>query len=144
MAAYLPLPHEPDISGVVEALFQAGTTVLLPVLQVDHSLDWGVYQGRADLVAGPAGTWQPRGPLLGPRALGQADVVLVPGVAVDRRGTRLGRGGGSYDRALASLPPTALTAVVLYDEEIVEEVPSEEHDQRVTAALTPSGIVTLS
>jgi 5-formyltetrahydrofolate cyclo-ligase len=72
------------------------------------------------------------------------DVVLAPGLAVDRRGVRLGRGAGYYDRALAAV--RAPVAVLLYDAELVEEdLPAEPHDRPVTAVVTPlRGWVNLS
>jgi 5-formyltetrahydrofolate cyclo-ligase len=69
-------------------------------------------------------------------------VVLVPALAVDRRGRRLGRGGGYYDRTLASLAGPAYA--VVYDDEVVEEVPVEPHDVAVAGALTPSGLVVMT
>ena len=73
-----------------------------------------------------------------------ASVVLVPALAVDRRGVRLGRGGGYYDRSLSLRRPDAHLVAVVRDEEIVEEVPSEAHDVRMTHALTPrQGVVVL-
>ena len=69
-----------------------------------------------------------------------ADVVLVPGLAVSARGERLGRGGGSYDRALRRVPVGTFTCVLLYDAEVGVDVPVEPHDRRVTAAVSPSGI----
>jgi 5-formyltetrahydrofolate cyclo-ligase len=73
-------------------------------------------------------------------AVAGADVVLVPGLAVDANGTRLGRGGGSYDRALGRVPVGTFTCVLLYGNEILPGVPAEPHDRRVRAAATPAGI----
>ncbi|MFB6395191.1 5-formyltetrahydrofolate cyclo-ligase, partial [Polymorphospora sp. 2-325] len=76
----------------------------------------------------------------GPAAVGAADLVVVPAVAVDRRGLRLGRGGGSYDRALARVAPATLTVALLHDGELLDAVPAEEHDRPVHAVITPSGV----
>lgn len=141
VAAYLPLSDEPDVTDVLADLSAAGSTVLLPVLRPDHDLDWALYAGNDTVVPGAAGTRHPLGPLLAPDAITHADVVLVPGLAVDLHGNRLGRGGGSYDRALSRVPPGVLTAVVVYDDEVLPEVPTEAHDQRVGAALTPSAVL---
>jgi 5-formyltetrahydrofolate cyclo-ligase len=91
---------------------------------------------------------QPGGPRLGLDAICAADLVLVPALAVDRRGRRLGRGGGSYDRALARLFGAAgrssgtgsavLICAVIFDEELLDEVPTDVHDQPVGAVLTPT------
>ncbi|MFD0819548.1 5-formyltetrahydrofolate cyclo-ligase, partial [Micromonospora zhanjiangensis] len=72
-------------------------------------------------------------------AVGTAELIVVPALAVDRTGVRLGRGGGSYDRALARCGPAALTVALVYDEELIEHVPAQPHDRRVRAVVTPSG-----
>jgi 5-formyltetrahydrofolate cyclo-ligase len=86
---------------------------------------------------------EPPGPRLGPDAVATADVVLVPGLAVSRAGMRLGRGGGSYDRALGRVPVGTFTCVLLYDDEVGVEVPVEAHDRPVGFAASPSGVVRL-
>ncbi|MCA1711851.1 MAG: 5-formyltetrahydrofolate cyclo-ligase, partial [Actinobacteria bacterium] len=108
--------------------------VLLPVLLPDDDLDWAV--GR-DLRPGPRGLLEPVGPRLGVAAISSCDLVLVPALAVDVAGTRLGRGGGSYDRALRRA--TGRTIALLHDGELVERLPADPHDVPVTAAVTPSG-----
>ena len=104
---------------------------LLPVLRSDHDLDWTAYDGRL-----PAD-----GPRLGPGALAACDLVLVPALVVDRTGARLGRGGGSYDRALTRA--TGLLVALLHDGELVDDVPTQAHDVRVHAVATPGGLVRL-
>ena len=64
---------------------------------------------------------------------------VVPALAVSRDGVRLGRGGGYYDRALAHARPGAVLVAVVFDDELLDEVPAEAHDHRVTAVVTPSG-----
>ncbi len=83
------------------------------------------------------GLLEPAGPRLGPEALADCDLVLVPALAVDRAGRRLGRGGGSYDRALPRA--RGLVVAVLHDGELVEQLPAEPHDVAVRAVVTPSG-----
>jgi 5-formyltetrahydrofolate cyclo-ligase len=82
---------------------------------------------------------EPVGPRLGPDAIAQAVMIIVPALAVDSHGNRLGRGGGSYDRALARIAPGALTVALLHDGELLDELPAEEHDRRVRVAITPNG-----
>jgi 5-formyltetrahydrofolate cyclo-ligase len=137
VAAYAPVGAEPGGPGLPDALRAAGLEVLLPVLQSGGDLDWATYDGT--LAAGPLGLRQPPGPLLGPEAVTRAGAVLVPAVAVDRRGVRLGRGGGSYDRALARLAPGVTATALLYDAELVDVLPEEPHDRRVGAVVTPAG-----
>lgn len=143
VAAYVALGTEPGTAELLERLYAGGTRVLLPVLLGDDDLDWGAYAGADALVAGRRGLREPGGPRLGVGAVAGAEVVLVPGLAVSSEGYRLGRGGGSYDRALARVPASALTMVVLYPDEVGVAVPREEHDRPVDAALTPGGIVPL-
>ncbi|MBA2955814.1 5-formyltetrahydrofolate cyclo-ligase [Nocardioides sp. MAH-18] len=143
VAAYVSLAGEPGTGPLLDALRDRGTRVVLPVLQPDHDLDWAVYDGPDSLVGGRWGLLEPRGPRLGVDAISTADVVLVPGLAVDPAGVRLGRGGGSYDRALARVPVGTFTCVLLYDGEVGIPVPVEPHDRTVTHAATPSALVPL-
>jgi 5-formyltetrahydrofolate cyclo-ligase len=137
IAAYVPVGAEPGGPDLPDVL-AAHARVLLPVLLPDRDLDWAEHRG--DLVSGPRGLREPAGPRLGVDALRSASLVLVPALAVDRRGMRMGRGGGSYDRALGRLAtPRPLVVAVLHDGELVDEVPAEPHDRAVDAALTPSG-----
>jgi len=141
VAAYVSVSTEPGTGPLLERLHAMGRRVILPLLLPDHDLDWAPYTGPEALMPGRRGTLEPGAPRLGPDALATADVVLAPGLAVDRTGMRLGRGGGSYDRALARVPVGTFVCVLLFDGEIVDAVPAADHDRRVTAAATPSGII---
>jgi 5-formyltetrahydrofolate cyclo-ligase len=110
--------------------------VILPLLQPDNDLDWAAYAGPDHLVAAGRGLLEPVGRALGADAVATADAVIVPGLAVDRTGLRLGRGGGSYDRALGRVPVGTFTCVVLNDDEVLDQVPAAPHDRRVSAAVT--------
>lgn len=143
VALYVSTGTEPGTLPLISAFQAAGSRVLLPVLQPDLDLDWVPFDGLDALTPGPRGTLEPGGRRLGLDAVKHAELVFVPGLAVDRAGNRLGRGGGSYDRALRRVGPAALIAVVLHAGEIVDEVPTHGHDQRVHAVLTPDGLVPL-
>jgi 5-formyltetrahydrofolate cyclo-ligase len=143
VAAYVSVSTEPGTGPLLERLADAGKRVILPVLLPDLDLDWAVYDGPAGLVAAGRGVLEPTGPRLGVEAVATADVVLTPGLAVDRDGMRLGRGGGSYDRALARVPVGTFVCTLLYDEELMGTVPAADHDRPVTAVATPSGITRL-
>ncbi|MEU3516323.1 5-formyltetrahydrofolate cyclo-ligase [Streptomyces sp. NPDC006654] len=146
VAAYVSVGNEPGTLPLLNALLARGVRVLLPVLLPDNDLDWGVYAGEDSLAlvrhGGKMALFEPAGERLGPDAVLRADVVLLPGLAVDARGMRLGRGGGSYDRVLARLERAGARpalVVLLYGTEIVGHVPAEAHDRPVQAVVTPSG-----
>jgi 5-formyltetrahydrofolate cyclo-ligase len=128
VAAYAPLPGEPGGGGLLPALRAAGVRVLLPVLRADLDLDWAVHDGP--LRPGRFGLSDPTGPAADVR---DADLVLVPALAVDVAGNRLGKGGGSYDRALARV--TAPTIALLYPGERIDALPTEPHDRPVSGAV---------
>ncbi len=137
-AAYVPDDDEPGHGRLPAAFTQLGARVLLPVIPAEgRQLAWAVDTGR--LAPGRFGLLEPMGPRLGPTAIGAADVVVVPALAVARDGVRLGRGGGYYDRALQHVRADAVLVALLFDDELVEELPAEPHDRRVTAVVTPSG-----
>lgn len=138
VAAHAPSADEPGHGRLPAALSRLGARVLLPVVPASgHELAWAVHDG--ELVPGRYGLLEPLGPRLPAAALGQADVVIVPALAVGRDGTRLGRGGGWYDRALLHAAPTAVLVALLFEEELRTEVPTEDHDRRVDAVVTPDG-----
>lgn len=128
---------------MLDALVAAGCRVLLPVVARRGSpLDWAMYTGADGLAAGPYGLLEPVGPRLGVVAVSAADIVLVPALAVDRRGVRLGRGAGYYDRSLVLAAPGATLIAVVRDAELVPCLPAAPHDVPMTAALTPSAGLT--
>ena len=143
VAAYVSVGTEPGTGPLLEELRELGRRVILPVLLPDNDVDWAVYEGPDGLVRAGRGLLEPTGRRLGVDAVATADVVLTPGLAVDRTGMRLGRGGGSYDRVLGRVPVGTFTCVLLYDGELLDEVPAESHDRRVTAVVTPTGITRL-
>lgn len=140
VAAYVSVGREPGTRALLDVLRARGVRVLLPVLLPDNDLDWAPYTGPASLAPARRGLLEPVSATVGVEAVATADVVLVPGLAVGADGTRLGRGGGSYDRALGRVPVGTFTCVLLYDDERLPVVPTEPHDRPVTAAATPAGI----
>lgn len=138
VAAYVSVGSEPSTRELLTEL--VGTTLLLPVLQPDGDLDWAAWDGDLRPVA--RGLLEPAGRRLGPDAIAGCDLVIVPALAVDRRGGRLGRGGGSFDRALTRA--RGLIVALLHDGELVDRLPTEPHDVPVDAVVTPSdGVVDL-
>lgn len=137
VAAYLSTGTEPPTQPLLDTLTARGVTVILPVI-VGDSLDWARYVAAGAVSAGQLGIREPTGARLGAEALAGVDLVLVPALAADHAGNRLGRGRGYYDRALQ--PVTSPTFAVIYDDELVPTVPSEPHDHRVDGVLRPSGV----
>jgi 5-formyltetrahydrofolate cyclo-ligase len=138
VAAYVPDPEEPGHGRLPAAFTQLGARVLLPVVPAAGTeLDWAVDTGR--LVPGRFGLLEPHGPRLGATAVGTADVVVLPALGISRDGVRLGRGGGYYDRALRHVRSGAALVAVVFDDELLDHLPADPHDQRVTAVVTPSG-----
>jgi 5-formyltetrahydrofolate cyclo-ligase len=141
VAAYASIRDEPPTEQLIECLTGAGIRVLLPRV-TGQALEWAAYVSSTELSRSGLGVLEPTGPAVTDALAKWADLVLVPALAVDRRGNRLGRGAGFYDRALASVPRNRLVAVV-YADEILARLPTEPHDVAVRAALTPEGIVEL-
>ncbi|SDY04310.1 5-formyltetrahydrofolate cyclo-ligase [Micromonospora pattaloongensis] len=143
VAGYVPVgsePGGPDLPDVLADAVGPGGRVLLPVLRPDLDLEWAEHRRGAELHAAGRGLREPTGPRLGVRSVTVASLVVLPALAVDGSGVRLGRGGGSYDRALARVDPAALTVALLHDGELLDTVPTEPHDGRVRAVITPAGL----
>ena len=144
VAAYFSVGSEPDTHSLIFGLWKRGTYVILPLLRPDGDLDWASYEGPDSLVPGPKGLMEPAEPARGVDAVARASLVLVPALAVDTRGNRLGRGGGSYDRALARVGPRVPVIALLNDGELLDHVPAAPHDRPVSMAALPSrGIVSI-
>jgi 5-formyltetrahydrofolate cyclo-ligase len=133
IAAYEPLATEPGSIELLVELRRAGFEVVVPMTEPDLDLDWGEWTL----------TRQARRPL-GREAIAAAALVLVPAFAVDLAGNRLGRGGGSYDRALARVEPATPVAALLFSDEFRTEVPRDPWDLPVSAICRPEGWQDLS
>jgi 5-formyltetrahydrofolate cyclo-ligase len=140
VGAYLSIGREPPTTDLVAELRSRGVRVIVPVVRPDRDLDWAEYDESATIMAGLRRSVHPDGPLLGVAAVRAADVLVVPALAVDHQGRRLGRGGGSYDRALARLPAGRLVVALLHDGELLDAVPAAAHDRPVQVVVTPAGV----
>jgi 5-formyltetrahydrofolate cyclo-ligase len=146
VCAYVPVGSEPGSAELIDSLLRYEVRVLLPVAHHDTvglpvPLLWGEYR-PGGLVQARFGLQEPAEPWLPADAIAAATVVLVPALAVDRTGVRLGRGAGFYDRSLPLAAPAARLVAVVRDDELVDRLPAEPHDVRMTHALTPSGGLT--
>lgn len=140
VCAHLPVGSEPGVGESLDALRARGHRVLLPRTGEPGPLDWAEYRGAAHLTTGRFGLAEPDGPPLGPAAIGAADVVVVPAVAVALTGMRLGKGGGYYDRTLPAVNPGTPVLAVIRDPELVDTIPTEAHDAPLDGVVTPSGV----
>ncbi|GAA2164041.1 5-formyltetrahydrofolate cyclo-ligase [Humibacillus xanthopallidus] len=146
VAVYESLPDEPPTGRLIERLVESGHEVIVPVVLGDFSLEWryavrGTVGGQGTVTRrqGPPDA-QERSGWLGVDALARCDLVVTPGLTVDRHGTRLGQGGGCYDRALAHRDPAAPVVTLLHEGEASElDLPADEHDQPVDAYVTTTG-----
>lgn len=141
VCAYVPDGGEAGGADLPGALADLGARVLLPVPPESGPLGWAQFAGSDDLHPGRFGIPVPSAPPSGPERIAEADLVLVPAVAVDRAGRRLGRGGGYYDRSLVHVRPGARLLAVLDGEDVLDRVPAESHDRPVHGVLTPEGVL---
>jgi len=136
VSCFVGVGDEPDTRPLLSALSDRGIEVLLPITLEDFTLEWAVYTGEDALAQAGYGLREPTGERLGPAALSTVDVVVVPALAVDGAGRRLGQGAGCYDRALAHVAAeTPVLAVVYPSERLTEALPEEPHDRRVDGVL---------
>lgn len=142
IAVYYSVGTEPDTRRLVYALWKRGSYVILPLLRPDGDLDWASFEGPESMEPGPRGLMQPAEPPRGISVVARADAVLVPALAVDRGGNRLGRGGGSYDRALARVGAQVPVMALIYDTELVVSLPVASHDRPVRAVVRPGHGIT--
>lgn len=147
-ALFVPTPTEPDVRAILDHHPQA----LLPVLVTSEGVAlqgpaWALHEGGTSGLVRPAPRWPAQPPALpdgaglpGPDTLHSATVVLVAALAVDLSGTRLGQGGGWYDRALEHLSPGVRVVAAVLDGEILAAgaLPREPHDHPVDAVITPT------
>lgn len=149
VCAYVPVGTEPGSTEMLDMLLRRAGRVLLPVARTTAEntplpLSWGEYR-PGTLTTARWGLLEPPRPWLPPSALAEAAVVLVPALAVDRRGVRLGRGRGFYDRSLGDRGPHTRLIAVVRDAEVLDEIPADPHDVPMTHALTPrQGLIDLT
>jgi 5-formyltetrahydrofolate cyclo-ligase len=139
VSAYLSSPTEPDTRGFLAWARGSGVRVLLPISRPARILDWAEDDGRE--IPTPFGVPETAGVPLGPRAIDEAEVIFAPAAAVGRDGTRLGWGLGYFDTMLAGMRKCPRVYAVLFDGELLEEVPREPHDHAVDGVVTPERIV---
>lgn len=143
VAAFLSHDGEPGTQPLIDALRSRGVEILIPILREDFDLNWATYEpGQQE--HGRFGLLVPTTAPLGVEAISSVDVVICPGVAADRAGHRLGRGGGSYDRALGRCGRTVIRVQLAYDDEVLDAVPVDPHDEPVDLVVTPTETIRVS
>ena len=140
LAAYLSTPDEPPTRDFLSWACERGIRVILPISRPDGLLDWAPYDAR-DETADVQGMPAPTSAVLSPMAINEVGLILVPAATVDRTGMRMGWGQGYFDRTLGSMQSCPPVYAVIFDEELVDSVPSEVHDKRVDGVVTPGGVV---
>jgi 5-formyltetrahydrofolate cyclo-ligase len=143
LAAYLSTPDEPPTREFLAWACKRGIRVILPISRADGLLDWAPYDA-SDEMADIQGMPAPTSEILSPMAINDVGLIIVPAATVDRTGMRMGWGQGYFDRTLGSMESCPPVYAVVFDEELVDSVPSEVHDKRVNGVVTPSGVVRFS
>ncbi|MGB4137571.1 MAG: 5-formyltetrahydrofolate cyclo-ligase [Microbacterium sp.] len=143
ISCFLSTPAEPGTWDFIRGAVRRGIRVLLPVTRTDGLLDWAVATDTDDVAEGMFGLPEPTGEVLGPIAVNDVDLMIIPAAAVDRTGTRLGWGRGYFDKTIGSMGKCPPVYAVIYDSEVLDSLPREVHDQPVTGIVTPTQTITL-
>jgi 5-formyltetrahydrofolate cyclo-ligase len=143
IACYLSTTIEPDTRPFLNWAHEQGLRVLLPISRDDGLLDWTTGDGETE-TEGLFGLPEPVGELLGPIAINDVDLIIIPAASVDSTGMRMGWGRGYFDKTIGSMEKCPPVYAVLFDGELVDEVPRERHDQPVDGAVTPTRIAQFS
>lgn len=141
ISCYLSTPSEPNIRPFINWAEAEGIRVLFPISRDDGLLDWTVGEASTE-TEGLHGMPEAVGELLGPIAINDVDLIIVPAASVDHSGMRLGWGRGYFDKTLGSMENCPPVYAVIFDSEYLDEVPREVHDQAVNGVVTPTRIIT--
>lgn len=142
ISCYLSTPTEPETRPFIEWALAHDVEVLLPISREDGLMDWVVAHTPLEEAPGLFGIAETSGEVLGPIAINSVDLIFVPASAVDKTGMRMGWGRGYFDKSLGSMDHSPAVYAVIFDNELLDEVPREVHDQPVTGVVTPSGVIT--
>jgi 5-formyltetrahydrofolate cyclo-ligase len=141
ISCYLPSTHEPNIRPFLNWAEAEGIRILFPIAREDGLLDWTRGDGVTE-TEGLFGMPEPVGEVLGPLAINDVDLIIVPAAAIDTSGLRLGWGRGYFDKTLGSMEKCPPVYAVIFDDELLDSVPREIHDQPVNGVVTPTRILT--
>src|SRR5690606_5670794 len=144
VSCFLSTTTEPETRGFIRAAVARGIRVLLPITRADGLLDWAVADDVDQISEGLYGLPEPTGEVLGPIAVNDVDLMIIPAAAIDRTGTRLGWGRGYFDKTIGSMEKCPPVYAVIYDSEVLDSLPREVHDQPVDGIVTPTQTIALS
>lgn len=144
VSCFLSTTTEPETRTFLREAVSRGIRVLLPITRADGLLDWAVAEDLDAIAAGLFGLPEPTGEVLGPIAVNDVDLMIIPAAAVDRTGTRLGWGRGYFDKTIGSMEKCPPVYAVIYDSEVLDSLPRELHDQPVDGIVTPTQTIALS
>ena len=144
VSCFLSTTTEPGTRRFVREAVAAGIRVLLPITRADGLLDWAVANDSDEVSEGLYGLPEPTGEVLGPIAVNDVDLMIIPAAAIDRTGTRLGWGRGYFDKTIGSMEKCPPVYAVIYDSEVLDSLPREVHDQPVDGIVTPTQTIALS
>jgi 5-formyltetrahydrofolate cyclo-ligase len=144
ISCFLSTTTEPGTRDFVKRAVGRGIRVLLPITRSDGLLDWAVATEHDEIAEGLYGLPEPTGEVLGPIAVNDVDLMIVPAAAVDRSGMRMGWGRGYFDKTIGSMERCPPVYAVIYDSEILDSLPREVHDQPVNGVVTPEQTLELS
>lgn len=145
VSVYASRAHEPGTLPLIDALHERGVEVLMPRLGDGLVRGWGIFSSAENIVErAPGRPPEPTGEFLPPDRLADAQMIIVPALAADTNGTRLGQGAGWYDRALTEATPGVPIVALVFDDEFhdtdTRALPRERHDVPVTIVVTPSSV----
>ncbi|UUX57910.1 5-formyltetrahydrofolate cyclo-ligase [Glutamicibacter halophytocola] len=144
VAAYTSSPGEPDTAKLLDAMVDEGIEVFLPVCEPGFALSWAAYVPGIEFQRSTlAPVMEPVGPRLGTQLFDDINTLIIPALAIDEQGLRLGQGGGYYDRFLPLIEDSPVrVAAIVYDNEFVPAgtFPVAEHDQPVDLVFTPAQV----
>lgn len=144
VSCFLSTTTEPETRAFVRDAVARGIRVLLPITRADGLLDWAVADEVGEISEGLYGLPEPTGEVLGPIAVNDVDLMIIPAAAIDRAGTRLGWGRGYFDKTIGSMEKCPPVYAVIYDSEVLDSLPREVHDQPVDGIVTPTQTIRLS
>jgi len=144
ISCFLSIPSEPGTRAFVAGAVARGIRVLVPITRADGLLDWSPVTADSEIAPGLHGLPEPVAEPLGPIAVNDVDLMIIPAAAVDLDGTRLGWGRGFYDKTIGSMEGCPPVYAVIFDAELLDEVPRELHDQPVSGVVTPTRTLTFA